>query len=300
MKNLLILLSFAVTFLFANCSTTTVVYPGEEGYNAGNGDYDDNYEYTQCKRKKKRTSSTRDMKKRERQEKNDSRVGIVGDEDHELYGIASWYGSDFDGKRTASGEIFNSNRVTAAHKTLALGTVVSVRNLENDKELVVRINDRGPYIEDRILDLSEKGAEVLDFKTRGLTQVSLKIVRQGATKTNQKLRNGATYEYYGQGGLDAQAFPLESSWVDQGLLLPSSVPLERKGKLFRVQIGSYSNIANARYVEYSTRKKFNYPVIVQKKRNTYVVKVGAFPSRQDASQFAKRLLNKGYGVFITR
>lgn len=91
-------------------------------------------------------------------------------------GIASWYGSDYDGKMTASGEIFDKTKLTAAHRTLAFGTYVEVTDLENGRRIVVKINDRGPFVAGRIIDLSERAAEELGMKSAGTAQVSLKIV----------------------------------------------------------------------------------------------------------------------------
>jgi rare lipoprotein A len=91
-------------------------------------------------------------------------------------GIASWYGSYFDGKPTASGEPFDMHDMTAAHLTLPLGTYVKVTNLRNQRAVIVRVNDRGPVVEGRIIDLSYSAAKALDFKARGLQRVRLDIV----------------------------------------------------------------------------------------------------------------------------
>jgi len=88
-------------------------------------------------------------------------------------GQASWYGPGFHGKRTASGERFDMNGLTAAHRTLPFGTRVRVRNIENGREVVVRINDRGPHIKDRIIDLSKAAAAELDFLQAGEAPVVL-------------------------------------------------------------------------------------------------------------------------------
>lgn len=87
------------------------------------------------------------------------------------YGIASWYGSEYEGKKTANGEIYDPNKLTAAHKTLPFGSKVQVENLENGKSVIVIINDRGPFVENRIIDLSQKAAEKLAFTDRGTTYV---------------------------------------------------------------------------------------------------------------------------------
>ena len=87
-------------------------------------------------------------------------------------GKASWYGPGFHGRKTANGEKFNMYAMTAAHKTLPLGTMIKVVNKDNGEELVVRINDRGPYVKGRILDLSRGAAEKLGFGDRGVTKVA--------------------------------------------------------------------------------------------------------------------------------
>jgi len=88
-------------------------------------------------------------------------------------GIASWYGPGFHGRKTASGVIYNQNLMTAAHKTLPLGTVVRVTNLLNGKQVEVCINDRGPYIKGRIIDLSASAAKALDMKHHGTAKVKI-------------------------------------------------------------------------------------------------------------------------------
>jgi rare lipoprotein A len=95
-------------------------------------------------------------------------------------GTASWYGSYFEGRLTASGEPFNMDDLTAAHPTLPLGSLVRVTNLQNGRRTYVRINDRGPVVEGRIIDLSRRAAEILQFKGQGLQQVRLELI---ATET---------------------------------------------------------------------------------------------------------------------
>ncbi len=92
-------------------------------------------------------------------------------ESYDETGIASWYGRDFHGRRTANGEIYDMDALTAAHPTLPLPIYARVINLENSREIVVRINDRGPYAHDRIIDLSRMSAEALGFSDQGTTRV---------------------------------------------------------------------------------------------------------------------------------
>ena len=91
-------------------------------------------------------------------------------------GAASWYGKGFQGRPTASGEPYDMYQYTAASKSLPLGTWVKVTNLRNGKWLIVKVNDRGPYVGNRILDLSYSAAKMLDFKAQGLAKVKLEIV----------------------------------------------------------------------------------------------------------------------------
>jgi rare lipoprotein A len=90
-------------------------------------------------------------------------------------GTASWYGQQFEGKQTASGEPFEMRDFTAAHPSLPLGSFVKVTNLKNGKAVVVRINDRGPFVDDRIIDVSYNAARALGFKERGLQRVRLDL-----------------------------------------------------------------------------------------------------------------------------
>jgi rare lipoprotein A len=92
-------------------------------------------------------------------------------------GIASWYGPGFDGNYTANGEIYDMNGVSAAHKTLPFDTVVRVVELSTGRSVVVRINDRGPFVEGRIIDLSKGAAAELGIIDKGITQVGLRILR---------------------------------------------------------------------------------------------------------------------------
>ena len=96
-------------------------------------------------------------------------------------GTASWYGSYFDGKETASGEPFDMYDLTAAHPTLPLGTMVKVTNLRNGRAVVVRVNDRGPVVEGRIIDLSYQAARELHLEHQGIQTVRLDIVSEPQT-----------------------------------------------------------------------------------------------------------------------
>ncbi len=95
----------------------------------------------------------------------------------EMEGVASWYGEDFNGRLTASGEVYDMYQMTAAHKTLPLGTVVRVHNQDNGKTVEVRVNDRGPYVKGRIIDLSRTAGRAIGMRETGTANVKLEIVR---------------------------------------------------------------------------------------------------------------------------
>ena len=101
------------------------------------------------------------------------------DPGYDRVGIASWYGEPFHGRQTANGEIFDRDMVTAAHPTLPLPSLVRVVNLQNSRELVVRVNDRGPFVDDRLIDLSQEAARQLGFEGQGLAPVRVQFVSLG-------------------------------------------------------------------------------------------------------------------------
>lgn len=93
-------------------------------------------------------------------------------------GMASWYGAEFHNKLTANGEIFDKNIITAAHRTLPMPSMVRVTNLENGRSILVRVNDRGPFAKDRVIDLSERAARELGFREKGTAKVKVELDRQ--------------------------------------------------------------------------------------------------------------------------
>src|ERR1700689_2261494 len=104
-------------------------------------------------------------------------------------GTASWYGTEFQGKQTASGEPFDMLDFTAAHPSLPLGTMVKVTNLRNGKQVVVRVNDRGPVVDGRIIDLSYNAARALGFEQRGLQTVRLDIYHPATVAELESVAN---------------------------------------------------------------------------------------------------------------
>jgi len=133
----------------------------------------------------------------------------AGTEPFRQEGVASWYGGEFDGKPTASGEIFNSGFFTAAHPTLPFGTILVVTNKQNNQRVTVRVNDRGPFVSARIIDVSRAAAEVLDMLTTGTAAV---IVERAANTA------------LGPGGEPVTAAVVSQAPQPQAAPQPTSVP----------------------------------------------------------------------------
>ncbi len=109
------------------------------------------------------------------------------DDDYKEVGVASWYGNEFHGRKTANGEICDSTAITAAHRTLPLPSIVKVTNLDNGKVSLVRVNDRGPFAKSRIIDLSEGAAHKLEFRNKGTTKVKVEFMKDETEEFLSKL-----------------------------------------------------------------------------------------------------------------
>ena len=118
-------------------------------------------------------------------------------------GIASWYGHPFDGRLTASGEIYDMEKLTAAHRTLPFGTVLRVANLSNSQKVEVRVNDRGPFVQGRIIDLSQAAAKQIGLVQRGTGHVRVEVL-----KTPQPIESGGRWAVQ-LGGFDREKLARE-------------------------------------------------------------------------------------------
>jgi len=121
-------------------------------------------------------------------------------------GIASWYGEKFHGKRTSNSEIYDMNKLTAAHKKLPFNTLVEVENLENNKRVIVRINDRGPFVKNRIIDLSFKAARRIEIDKTGTAPVNIRII-----KGTDIIKNNEIYTYSPNYCIQAGAFTIKNN-----------------------------------------------------------------------------------------
>jgi rare lipoprotein A len=174
-------------------------------------------------------------------------------------GLASWYGPSFHGRRTSNGERFDMHSLTAAHKTLPMDTVVLVKNLENGKQTVVRINDRGPYLGGRILDLSHKAAYTLGLKQQGTAKVQIVALAEGEVDENSQVtrlfrRNLEEGEFFVQIGSFTQhnnALRLQKRFNDAGHNAQLHQAARDNSLLYRVHVYVGKTLQAAKVAEKS-------------------------------------------------
>jgi len=171
-------------------------------------------------------------------------------------GIASWYGDKFHGRKTASGEIYNMHAMTAAHKTLPLQTWVKVHNLNNNKEIVVRINDRGPFVKGRIIDLSFTGAKNLGMADQGTAPVKIVVLGRLKNPKSKQKEYVPVDLYTGCFSIQVGAFQVKSnadklknelskSYKDVHIVIHK----DYRGTFYRVRVGKYSTLNEALVLE---------------------------------------------------
>lgn len=178
-------------------------------------------------------------------------------------GIASWYGSDFHGRTTSNGEVYDMHAMTAAHKTLPLGVYVKVRNRDNGREAVVRINDRGPFVAGRIIDLSYSAAKVIGIVGSGTTPVRIEALG-----------------YLDETVKDRTAYRAPASY-DRGA--------------FGIQVGAFGNPENARRLAESVKQRHGVSSIREALVNGvrfYRVRAGSYASLKAAEKAHERATDK--------
>jgi rare lipoprotein A len=159
-------------------------------------------------------------------------------------GVASWYGPTFHGKDSASGEPFDENAMTAAHPTLPIPSLVRVTNLENGRVVVVRLNDRGPFVDDRIIDLSKKAGEALDLHGKGTAKVRVQYVGPAPAKPNSVPLQSVSYPQLPPAPMPA---PAAQEFRVSGQPLPPVAPVQRSmsQRGYFLQAGSFADLGNA-------------------------------------------------------
>ena len=181
-------------------------------------------------------------------------------------GIASWYGPEFNGKPTASGEIFNMYAMTCAHKTYPFGTRLNVTNLSNNKTITCLVNDRGPFVKGRDIDLSYAAAKEIGLVQAGVCEVRI--------------------EYAGR----------DTSYVKE-------VKYQTDTGITTIQVGSFREFANAERLKKALDLEYRMVYITEAYINGekyHRVRIGKFSDRDQVIDFAHALADEGYDVLITR
>lgn len=222
-------------------------------------------------------------------------------------GIASWYGPTFHGKASASGEVFDENAMTAAHPTLPIPSLVRVTNLENGRSVVVRLNDRGPFVDDRIIDLSRAAGKALDMHGKGTARVRVQYVGPAPAERNPapvqqvEVRQVVpTPVKFSMPVMEIASQPLPDLVPAQGPIAVVPPPHAAKQYGFFVQAGSFADLGNAHAALAAV--KFAGPVSVVEadvKGTTYYrVMVGPWTTRGQAEQAQDRLVEAGTRSFV--
>lgn len=227
-------------------------------------------------------------------------------------GKASFYAEKFDGRPTASGEIYKHDLATAAHRKLPFGTKVKVTNLENNKTAIVKINDRGPFIRGRIIDLSRSIANSLAITDNGVTKVRIEVLDKNASVSNNKAEYRATPAINREEEQVEQIAQVrkkrvenfENSTKDNSeekefyeLIVDKVTP-----DFYGVQIASFTESDNLIRLAYKLKASYKSRVLVQVKTieqtKMYTVILGQFDDRKAAEGFKTNLQDKYPGSFI--
>jgi rare lipoprotein A len=188
-----------------------------------------------------------------------------------------------EGVSTARGGKYRHNKLTAAHTTLPFGTNVRVTNLANNESVQVTVNDRGPYVEGRVIDVSKSAAEKLGFVNKGLAEVKIEVIDPGDGKTSDPPKT-----------IDRVAVE-ENEFYELGID-------RKKPKGFGVQIGTYQELVNLMRLAENLKNSYKKEVTVQVKVlngiKYYGIILGKFPSRPKAEQFREELRAKFPDAFI--
>jgi rare lipoprotein A len=177
-------------------------------------------------------------------------------------GIASWYGEPYHGRRTACGEIYDMYELTAAHKTLAFGSVVKVTRRDTGADVKVRVNDRGPFIEGRIIDLSFAAAKKIDLDRDGVAPVKIKVVGRASAPKRQPVR------------------------------------AEEPADCFWVQVGAFSDPGNARRAETELERDGETAVMLEGVDDLWRVRVGPFDEEKLAERARNRITDAWPGAHV--
>jgi rare lipoprotein A len=209
-------------------------------------------------------------------------------------GLASWYGGKFHGRQTASGELFDKNAISAAHRTLPFGTVLLVTNLENGRYLQVRVNDRGPFVKGRVIDCSEAAAHELGFRGAGIARVRLEILGRVPEAKDSRLSKRQLRRLEKQlRRAQRNGRPVEHP----GRVL---VPVDPEEGPFTVQVGAFSEPGNARRLADRLAARGLFTSVQDRGDGLHRVRVGRHATRAEAERAAEGLRAEGLPTFLVR
>lgn len=227
------------------------------------------------------------------------------DRSYDRVGIASWYGTDFHGRRTANGEVYDMNALTAAHPTLPMPVYGRVTNLENGRTIVVRINDRGPYAHNRVIDLSRRSAELLGFKNKGTARVRVKYLGRAPLNGDDRYERRFLAHQPWAPGYRSQRYRFASVSPHQVTSVgsipqtrPTSVTAGIQGpSLYQVEAGTFENWQRARkadvYLNIDEPRQIIATHVEGRKRFTMMF--GPYLNRQQAELISQRIRRTGTG-----
>lgn len=173
-------------------------------------------------------------------------------------GIASWYGPGFHGRKTTSGTVYDQHGMTAAHQTLPLGSSVRVTNITNGKSVTVLVNDRGPFVKGRIIDLSYAAARAVDMIRSGTAPVVVEVMDTGGHRLTA---------------------------------IPDRLD-------YTLQVGAFSDLDKARELKARLESHYEKPVVIEPHESYYRVRVGTFADAAEAREYGARLSREGLSVVL--
>ena len=203
-------------------------------------------------------------------------------------GIASWYGKPYHGRKTANGERYDMWAMTAAHKSLEFGTLVRVVNEKNGQSVVVRINDRGPFIRGRVIDLSRAAAGEIGLDIAGVAPVTLYLAEAGKARRSER---NAPSVYDG----DRKPRDRDPPIIEPGLRYEQEIP--RSQGYWTIQVGSFSESRRA-YVLADRLKNWSDDVSVDREDGMTKVRVGRFATKSSAGELAMELAENDFPIWI--
>lgn len=199
-------------------------------------------------------------------------------------GIGSWYGDEFAGRLTANGEIFDPSKATAAHKTLPMPSVVRVTNLDNGKSLVVRINDRGPFVAGRIIDLSREAARLIGYRDSGIARVRVQLLAEQSLRLEKQAKQG---EFPDIAGAVEEPMP-EITVVEQPEVSLTAVSASGQDK--------YETGKSQSAIDLLARSRVGEVINVAPIDTNIWVQIGAFHAESNAATVLGRVTDVGAGV----